>query len=662
MKLRSGTIKPAGVIYKTKQNKKNGVKGPQIKNLKVILKRLSADELRAYLIESGENVSHIPKNIHKNTIKSSELNSAQLNVSLNAIELHTSMDNNKTDENVPHVPTLNEEEVRQAQLANLPPFDESENETEDTQRAQTQSTSRDEHGEGENSRTHHERRHQQQIHAQQQQQRRKMGDVCKKPDALNMQNGNISENWRSFKRQFENYLVGMECHDKPDRVKIAIFLNHVGNDAVDVLDSLNLAEADRAVYATVMNAMENFCKPRKNTVYERFVFYHRNQKSGEPFDTFLMDIRQLARSCEFEATENEMLRDRIVMGIADQKIQTKLLGVDKLTYDVAVDKCRAEEATKEQAKSMSKPVSVEAVSTHTKNTQQTKGGNNNSNSNSNGQRNTGNYTNNYTNTNNQNRFGRQNNNYYRSQNQNKNNFRGNTNTTNRSNNQNNCGNCNRKHEPRRCPAYGKTCDKCSKPNHFSVVCRSQSQQKTQQRSVATVNQIDFDNDYYISSIERVLDVDESGLILNKQKSDDICIKNNSKVTRVDDVNNGNPVWKEDLKVNDHFVSFKVDSGSGVGVLPKRIHDIIAPNEQLQSSSRVLRAFGGAIVKPLGTSRLKCKFMYKGKMLTRWLEFEVVDFDTVPLLGLVGAIKFKLIDIRRVKNHKLQNENKRNHFL
>ena len=36
----------------------------------------------------------------------------------------------------------------------------------------------------------------------------------------------------------------------------------------------------------------------------------------------------------------------------------------------------------------------------------------------------------------------------------------------------NCSYCGKNHEIRRCPAYGKTCRKCNKKNHFSSVCGS----------------------------------------------------------------------------------------------------------------------------------------------------------------------------------------------
>ena len=39
-------------------------------------------------------------------------------------------------------------------------------------------------------------------------------------------------------------------------------------------------------------------------------------------------------------------------------------------------------------------------------------------------------------------------------------------------NQINCFQCGNRHPRKSCPAFRKTCDHCSKPNHFSIVCDS----------------------------------------------------------------------------------------------------------------------------------------------------------------------------------------------
>ncbi|GFO48003.1 hypothetical protein PoB_007450800 [Plakobranchus ocellatus] len=53
---------------------------------------------------------------------------------------------------------------------------------------------------------------------------------------------------------------------------------------------------------------------------------------------------------------------------------------------------------------------------------------------------------------------------------------------------NRCHRCSRNHGPRdQCPAMGKTCHICSKPNHFAVACRSVKPHTSQHRK--TVNDL-----------------------------------------------------------------------------------------------------------------------------------------------------------------------------
>ena len=46
----------------------------------------------------------------------------------------------------------------------------------------------------------------------------------------------------------------------------------------------------------IITAFENFCVGAVNVTYERYVFNRRVQESGERFETFLGEVRRLARS------------------------------------------------------------------------------------------------------------------------------------------------------------------------------------------------------------------------------------------------------------------------------------------------------------------------------------------------------------------------------
>ena len=69
----------------------------------------------------------------------------------------------------------------------------------------------------------------------------------------------------------------------------------------------------------------------------------------------------------------------------------------------------------------------------------------------------------------------------------------------------NCIFCGKKHskDRKQCPAWGKKCSTCHKPNHFSTVCKSQTKQKKQSSHVSIVDQDTSDQDDYVASLEEI---------------------------------------------------------------------------------------------------------------------------------------------------------------
>lgn len=146
----------------------------------------------------------------------------------------------------------------------------------------------------------------------------KMSDHLRTVDKLKL-DGNISENWRRFRRNFDIFMTASGISGKGETVKINTFLNAIGEEAVELFDTFTLTEAQKQSYDEILKVFAEFCQPKKNQIYERFMFYQRHQKDGEPFDMFLMDLKRLVKTCEFENKEQEMLRDQIVMGVYDKK-------------------------------------------------------------------------------------------------------------------------------------------------------------------------------------------------------------------------------------------------------------------------------------------------------------------------------------------------------
>ena len=135
-------------------------------------------------------------------------------------------------------------------------------------------------------------------------------------------------------------------------------------------------------------------------------------------------IKKLAKSCEFK-DENEMVRDRLVLGIRDKKLQEKLLNIEELNLTKAIETCRLYETMKGQLKNMieKSETDVDVI---------TKKEDNNSGKAINKRREV-------------------------KRKEEKKIFK--------------CTKCHTEHGINECPAYGKKCHRCGKFNHYKVACK-----------------------------------------------------------------------------------------------------------------------------------------------------------------------------------------------
>ena len=175
--------------------------------------------------------------------------------------------------------------------------------------------------------------------------------------------GNIAENWKRFRQEFEIYLLSSEKNEKKDEVKIALLLNCGGRELLDVYNTIPLDEDDKKVYKTLMEKFQGHFEPKKNVTYERYIFNSRTQLVEETIDSFVTDLRKKATKCEFGTLKDEMIRDRIICGINDDRLRGRLLRKGDATLDEVVLQCRAHEASEEQMKEFGASVSSLNVNT-----------------------------------------------------------------------------------------------------------------------------------------------------------------------------------------------------------------------------------------------------------------------------------------------------------
>ena len=362
------------------------------------------------------------------------------------------------------------------------------------------------------------------------------------PSALQMDSGNLEQAWKLWIQKFDLYLAASRSTQLEESVQVAMLLASIGDEALRVFNTFRFDnDGDKQRINIVRQKLADYCMPRKNIVFERYAFGKTTQSAGETIDSFVTTLRARAKTCQFENQEESLIRDRIVLGCADQRLQERLLREPDLTLIKALDLCRAAESTRDQMRCL-KGDSGSSIPVHSVQKPKQKASNNSQ--------------------------------------------RGRSST---------CSRCGQSHAPKSCPAWGKQCTKCGKNSHFASVCRSggtssrptsqhrednrkrsPSNQRRQKNPSHPVNEVSSSvNDMYIGELQ--VDVCET----RKQHA-----------------------WYKDLEINKSIVRSKLDTGAEANVMSHATYSTLRQQAPLRTTEVMLSAYGNKKIKPMGVVSLK----------------------------------------------------------
>ena len=101
-----------------------------------------------------------------------------------------------------------------------------------------------------------------------------------------------------------------------------------------------------------LRPLEAYFKPKSTGVYERYLFNSSTQGPDEESNEFVNRLRQQVSSCKFGTLTDDMIRDRIVIGLQDKNTKLRLLKEEDLDLNKTVNICRAGEIASRQLKSI----------------------------------------------------------------------------------------------------------------------------------------------------------------------------------------------------------------------------------------------------------------------------------------------------------------------
>ena len=91
---------------------------------------------------------------------------------------------------------------------------------------------------------------------------------------------------------------------------------------------------------------------RRNVIFERARFNRRIQHEGQSAETYISDLYELSEFCNYGDLKDEMLRDRLVVGIRDTGLSEKMQTDPTLTLEKAKIMIRQKAAVREQRKEL----------------------------------------------------------------------------------------------------------------------------------------------------------------------------------------------------------------------------------------------------------------------------------------------------------------------
>ena len=396
-----------------------------------------------------------------------------------------------------------------------------------------------------------------------------------------------------FKQQCELYFSVKEVKKEKQVDHILLF---TGANGIRMFNSWGLGEAEGKDPEVVWNKLISHIQPRENFRVARLYLQKLRQHESESVDEFVSRLKLQAFKCSLRDDKEfeDRVIEQLIAGTYHGELQKQLLAMDdSLNLAKAIDIGRTHKATLLHIKELAQVQHEEAL-VHEVRREET------------------------------------------------------------------CGNCGRFHprSPRdKCPAFGKTCHRCKKRNHWEKMCRSKlvngptkdqfssrsrskytRRKNNERREVHDIREEDTDEDDLFEEMTvntiKISDISAGGESHSKSRDEAytyIKVKCSKRV-------------RANLKV-------KIDTSAQGNTLPMRMFREMYPGKvdtagvprrnAVQNRHVILTAYNGTKIPQYGAIRLQCR--YDG---CKWIstDFYIVDSEGPAILGLPSSLDHKLVTL------------------
>ena len=385
---------------------------------------------------------------------------------------------------------------------------------------------------------------------------------------------NLGGKWKKWLERFEeNYLVAYNITDA--KRQKALMLLSAGTAVQDIYDTLKATGDEPDTFAQVKTKLTNHFAPQANIDFEEYKFKQAKPNPNETVDQYCTRLRQLAKNCEFHSVDKE-IKSMILQNCHSKTLRRQILRTSGMSLAEVLTLARTLETSDTQALHMETdptPATAPGTSVNA----------------------TGKYTKNHS--------------YSPHK------FKPKPKTGHKSHQS--CRNCGGQwphaQGKKSCPAFGKTCLKCSKANHFAKFCRGGSHKgNSQNKSQKTfmLNETDSEEEYCFSI--------------------------------------GNSLPKTRVTLCNSNIVVIIDTASSINILDTQTYNRLKTKPDLTKSKSKINPYGSQ--KGIHTiGEFNCMVQSQAGIQV-WCTFYVASGNYGSLLGYSACVNLKLADVYHTINN------------
>lgn len=174
----------------------------------------------------------------------------------------------------------------------------------------------------------------------------------KAPPNLELKGDNLAATYRDWIRSYDIFSIANEITTKSEEIQCNVFLHVAGPEAQKLYSTWQIPNADKDKIQPLKERFRVHCEGKKNLTISRYHFNTAQQDAGEKFDLYHTRLKQLASDCEFGTLQDDLIKDRIICGITEDKTRAKLLQTSDLNITKCVEMCRLTELSSRHASAL----------------------------------------------------------------------------------------------------------------------------------------------------------------------------------------------------------------------------------------------------------------------------------------------------------------------